>query len=155
MHKHSKIVVAVPVILLLILLVSAAGTGCKFSWRGIDTVYVTVPDTVFVQVCPKVEHHIYITKDGQRCKIADENNNTEIAVNSQDWVTWHNKYGGDVQLTFGGSRRLFGVLKAIVYSDGSPLSLQVNPDAASGRHGYQGNCGITEPGPVIIVNPPN
>ncbi|MBI4719995.1 MAG: hypothetical protein HY770_01930 [Chitinivibrionia bacterium] len=160
MYKRFKAVAAASMILLLILLSAyGGGTGCNGSDKP-DTVYVH--DTVFVatgtqdQTPPYgVEHHIYVTRDGQRCKIADANDNTEIAVNPQDLVTWHNEYGSDVQLNFGGSARLFGVLKAIVYADGPPLSLAVRPDAEATRHGYQGNCGATEPPPVIIVNPPN
>jgi hypothetical protein len=104
------------------------------------------------------DHQLFITVDGPKCKVADAGGNVDIHVQAGDWVVWTNNYGSDVQLTFGPSKRLFGVLKAIVYADGSPLRLQVREDANlndGDPHKYNTNCGATLPGPGIIVDPPN
>jgi hypothetical protein len=168
MANHVRIFGAAPLILALAISLAICGAGCKDKEvQGDSTPATTLDDSEVVQDTDQndqnqitdamtgVEHIITIKSDGQRCSIVDENDNTQISVNPEDRVTWKNELGSDVQLNFGMSKRLFGVLRAIVYADGPPLTLTVRPDAESGEHGYTDNCGSTQPGPVIIVNPPN
>jgi hypothetical protein len=105
--------------------------------------------------CPDpVVHTIVITTEGSHCKLSADDGGASVTVNIGEWVKWKNEYGSDVILNFGSSKRLFGVLKAVVYAN-SELELRVPVGAESGSHEYNVPCATTHPGPVIVVNPPN
>ncbi len=79
----------------------------------------------------------------------------EIRAGWGEWVVWENKMGSDVKLRFPATKRLFGVLEAIIYSEGEPLKLRVRADADTTLgHIYFPECDVTQPEPVIIVPPP-
>lgn len=114
------------------------------------------------QCCPTpppgptdANHILHINKVAERFEITDEGGNTSRRVNRGDWVEWQNHAGSDVELEFGPAKRLFGVLKAVSYSSGTPLKLQVREDAVIDKHIYLPTGPTTTPPPDLIVNPPN
>jgi hypothetical protein len=121
----------------------------------------------FEQCCPEqppqqlppsateANHILHINKVGEKYEVTDEGGNTSRRVDRGDWVQWKNHTGSDVELEFGPSKRLFGVLKAVSYSSGTPLKLQVRNDAVIDKHIYLPSGPTTVPPPDLVVNPPN
>lgn len=105
--------------------------------------------------CPDepVKHTITIVSDGTNCKLVGEAG-TDVSVNPGEWVVWKNQYGSDVELFFGHTNRLFGVTEAVVYNN-SELQLMILEGADPESHSYDVPCAETQPGPKIVVNPPN
>lgn len=101
-----------------------------------------------------VEHHIYL-RNGQ-IEDADGNAAEAVHVYQNDIVFWHNEESNQIKINFRQDKKLFGVLKVILYPGEEPLQLHVRSNADFGDHEYDPELDkITMPGPKIVVDPPN
>lgn len=99
-------------------------------------------------------HHVYITKVGDKCQIADKDGNIKFPAKRGDYIVWHNQLDVDTALNFPQHGRLFGVIRAIAYAEGELLELRILPDAQYETFQFEADCGMTVPPPEIIVTPP-
>jgi hypothetical protein len=132
---RCRLVVSALAVLLLV-----CGDGCSGTQQQALTDAEDV-HVILIQACDKVV-------DGL------DPNNRKTRVPQTHRATWVNQTDNDVRLSFGNTKRLFGSAELVVKARKS-ASLPVLADADLGEHEYTPDCpGATQPGPVIIVDPP-
>lgn len=97
------------------------------------------------------EHHIYF-RNGQ---IEDDAGETLVGlhVHRNDIVFWHNEESNNIKVNFRPNKKLFGVLRVILYPSEPPLELHIRDNAELGDHLFDPELQtITLPGPKIIVD---
>jgi hypothetical protein len=152
--------IAVPIGLIAVVCVLAvAGAGCNHNEE--ESGSGETPQGGVERVS-QTEHEIYIKAQGNDCWIVNATDGRSLVkAQAGDWVRWVNTSGRDIELTFGTTHRLFGVIKAISYGTGPDLRLQIREDAVKKgdvpgfeEHTWDSPCREPAPGGGIIVCPP-